>query len=684
MISTTLSGESVFLMTEGPDWVSPVSVRFEVPVVRERGLTGRETRRPLAQTLRVASMRWNAVLRQSVVNSFRDTVGALRDERVVVPFWPLLKTGSSWASSNVSGGRLIAWNRGFTSYSIGASIASPSSWDYVAPAILCRIASVRPELADPQTAVLGIEVEEDALETESLAPSEQTWAIGAALDDGTTPVLFPFRVNWETRPNVLHGDVERSAKLFGRHPRQASALYPQNSERSVQASVTLQGANVGKLLRWWQDRQGSTGAHYLGGMAEPTGLASDAAAGASSVTLASGPAVGAYRLFGLRSGTRETVIRAASIAGNVATLTGTMAQAWTAAGTSLTLALLARHASDGLDLSFREPWLAEGKLSWSELAAEYVPGAGETRAVTIGALSTRAFLYEFTLDWNGTTEPHRFTSFGRDVTASSQTWTAVPIEHTEIRQTIRMDREEIRVKGRWTAGGPLRVFMPGALDAVVRLSVFECVVTAGAGSSVVQVFGGEVTGVRFDGPFFDLGASGDSALFDRRAPRMLIQPGCNHAVFDAGCGLVAAGWVFEALAVSGSGASVTLGTFDVPAAADAAGWGFADFFALGYLERTVGGKPRRHTILRSTAKTGGGQVTFTLRTPLESVPTVGEEFRIVPGCDGRPETCRAYNASTNPTGVFNNFTRFGGFPAVPDKNPAFTAPKKSTSTSGKK
>ena len=223
-----------------------------------------------------------------------------------------------------------------------------------------------------------------------------------------------------------------------------------------------------------------------------------------------------------------------------------------------------------------------------------------------------------------------------------------------------------------------------ALDAVVRLDVFECTVAGGTGSSVVQVFGGEVTGVRFDGPFFDLGASGDSALFDRRAPRMLIQPGCNHAVFDAGCGLDAADWVFSAVAVSGSGSSVTLGTFTAPAAADASGWGFADFFALGYLERTVGGKPRRHTILRSTAKSGGGQVTFTLRTPLESVPSVGEAFTILPGCDGRPETCKAYHAATNPAGVFNNFARFGGFPFVPEKNPSFTAPKKSTSAVGKK
>lgn len=684
MIATTLASEPVFLMTEAPDWVSPVQIKIELPVVRERGLTGREARRPLGQTIRVGSMRWNSVLRQASANAFRDAVGALREERVVVPFWPLVKPGASWGSSNVSAGWLIAWNRGFTSYSIASTIEAPESWDFVAPAILCRIVSIVPELKDPVTVSMGIEVEEDALETEALAPGETTWAVGAALDDGTTPVLFPVRLNWDTKPGVLHGDVERTLKSFGKHPRQASALYPQNSERNAQASITLQGTAVGKLLRWWQDRQGSCGAHYVTGLAEPTSLEANAPAGASTLSLVNGASVGGYRFFGLHRGTSSTVVRAASVSGNVATLTGTLAKDWTAAGTSLTLALLARHASDSLELSFREPWLAEGRLSWAELSAEYVPGAGEARAVTLGALATRGFLYEFTLDWIGSTEVHRFTSFGRDVTAAGHVWTATAIEHTEIRQTIRMDREEIRVKGRWKDGGPLRLFMPGSLDAVVRLSVYECTIAGGVGSSVLQVFGGEVTGVRFDGPFFDLGASGDSALFDRRAPRMLIQPGCNHAVFDVGCGLLASDWVFSAVAVSGTGSNLTLGTFTVPAPADASGWGFADFFALGFLERTVGGKPRRHTILRSTAKTVGGQVTFTLRTPLESSPSVGEAFSILPGCDGRPETCRAFHSGTNPGGVFNNFGRFGGFPFVPEKNPAFTAPKKTTSTSGKK
>jgi hypothetical protein len=63
---------------------------------------------------------------------------------------------------------------------------------------------------------------------------------------------------------------------------------------------------------------------------------------------------------------------------------------------------------------------------------------------------------------------------------------------------------------------------------------------------------------------------------------------------------------------------------------------------------------------------------------------VGEDVIVVPGCDNRPETCKAYHVDDNPTGKFNNFGRFAGLPEIPDKNPAFQPLKQSDSNHGKK
>jgi hypothetical protein len=111
------------------------------------------------------------------------------------------------------------------------------------------------------------------------------------------------------------------------------------------------------------------------------------------------------------------------------------------------------------------------------------------------------------------------------------------------------------------------------------------------------------------------------------------------------------------------------------------GWGFADYFALGYLERTLEGVTERWTILASSAF-ASPLITITLDRPASW--TADQAVTVVPGCDGRPETCRAYDGGTNPTGKFGNYTRFGGFPFVPPSDPKFTGLRRTESSYGKK
>jgi uncharacterized phage protein (TIGR02218 family) len=280
---------------------------------------------------------------------------------------------------------------------------------------------------------------------------------------------------------------------------------------------------------------------------------------------------------------------------------------------------------------------------------------------------------------------NRSTSHERDITASSFTWTARPgLSHGEIRRSLRLERDEVTLKGRVWAGSPLLQFLPGQLRAMIRLAIYECVVdSAGIGASVVQVFAGEVSKCPFDGPEFAAAASGLYSLFDRPAFPLRIQRTCNATVFSPLCGLVAADWTFTATVVSATATTLTLGSFSRPGGLPA-GFGFEHWFALGVAQRTVAGVPERHLIAGSTAIDGNGRIVLTLSRVIPGTVQAGDTWTVLPGCDGYPETCRAWHTTTNPKGKFNHFADFKGFPEMPDKDPAFQPLKKSDSAAGKK
>ena len=123
-------------------------------------------------------------------------------------------------------------------------------------------------------------------------------------------------------------------------------------------------------------------------------------------------------LKGKIDGRTTEIVRVLSIASDVCTLSANLANTWTAAGTMVNLAMLARHAGDSVALQFRTPHLASARIGWREVSGEYTVESGETRGTTLGALTTKAWLYLVTLDWNGPTELHRLTSFEPALAAS--------------------------------------------------------------------------------------------------------------------------------------------------------------------------------------------------------------------------------------------------------------------------
>lgn len=684
MIATNYDGQDFVLLNDEPDWSGGVQLDVSLPTRRQRGLTGREARRAAGDSLRLA-LTWSANLETAAANALRDVLQAMENLPVLCPCWSFAVKASEFAALPVASALYVAWDEGWTDFEI-SDAPDPGDWDFIAP--LLRGAFTNwPEARWPAPGVAQVRFafEEDSTADFALIPDVVAFTNGPALGDATVPKIFPLPIEWSEAPTAGTAEVEISREAIGDSRQRAETYFPQSAERPQAGRVVIESSEDAALfLRWWLDRRGDVGAHYAPTLALAARLAVQANAGTNTITLTDADGIGANRYLFLTDGFTEEVVKVSGVAGNVCTLTANLANTWKPTNTSVWLAMLARHNKSAVALNFITPEVATLQTGWREVPAEYTPAGVETRGTTLGALVTKAWLYQVTLDWDGATEVHRMTGFERDLTADGEDWTSRPIEHSALRQTIAMDRDEITIKTRWWEGSPFEKFLPNELDCKVRLDIYECDVDGSAGDNVAQWFGGEITSMpEADGPVVSFKAAGANALFDRPLLKPLLQPGCNDELFGPWCQLARADWEFTAEVYSVAGKVVTFENF-ARSGGLPTGWGFVHYFALGYVERTINALPVRLFIFDSAVKDGGNRVAVTFGATAAPVFTVGEDVVIVPGCDNRPETCKAYHAVDNPTGKFNNYPKFAGFPFMPDKDPALQPLKKSNSNTGKK
>lgn len=661
MLSVTFQSQLVRLVTEQPEWGrGGVAARISVPTSKTRGLTGCESRRPLGGTLRV-DLRWHSVMLRSDVDALRNELqvdSSAGDVPFVTPFWPAVMAGSLAAGADLgSAGLWVGWDEDGSGWVVTDDPVDLAELDHAAPGLWGRL-ELDSEALEVEVVRARFRFQEDGPAAYALDPSGVTWVEGPALSDGHKPKLFPFPVEWSRDPLTGSASVEVDRQPLGPGRELASSYFPQNAERSVAASVSLLGATeLARFLRWWCDRRGDVESHYVNTLTGCGGLGADASAGATAFTPVDASRCGTNGILILGDGWIEEWVRVTEYSGGSAQLSAPLVGEWLAGGTFIQLGMLARHARNEVEIFWEMPGVASARVTWKECRGELVTGSGETRGATIGSMADTAWLYELSIVRAGAvSEVRRLTSWDQNLTAAGHTWAAWMVEHSEIRQSMALDRDEVTLRLRYR--DPLDVFLPGRLDAVVRVAIFRCTVSGSTGSSVGQLYGGEARRFTADGPFCSVSFAGANALFDRRVPRYLMQRGCNHRLFDARCGLSLSDWDLNAYVYAVSGASVTLESFFAVGSAPA-GWGAAHWFALGYLQRANGS---RLLILDSQAKDGSGRVALTLVSAPGTALEIGETVMVLPGCDGDAATCSA---------KFGNQARHGGFPWLPDKEPTF-------------
>ena len=188
----------------------------------------------------------------------------------------------------------------------------------------------------------------------------------------------------------------------------------------------------------------------------------------------------------------------------------------------------------------------------------------------------------------------------------------------------------------------------GALDGA-RFSLYRghAAVPGGALAGAILKFQGEVQEVQSD-LRIHLTIKSDLVKLDAPIPRDVWQPGCSRTLYDAGCGVSRATFMYFTSAAGGS----TRAMVKTAALPHAAG-----YYESGELRFTSGANAGARRSVRLQPDT----TTLHLSYPLLHAVTPGDQFQLWPGCAHTWDECQS---------KFANGSSFNGQPFVPSPETA--------------
>ncbi|HFC8542726.1 TPA: DUF2163 domain-containing protein [Neisseria weaveri] len=158
----------------------------------------------------------------------------------------------------------------------------------------------------------------------------------------------------------------------------------------------------------------------------------------------------------------------------------------------------------------------------------------------------------------------------------------------------------------------------------------------------VIIFSGRVSDVSGSRSTVRVSVKSDIELLNVSSPRNIYQAGCMRTLYDQGCKVNR-----ERFTVSGRITAGTNNTTQIHTSlTQNDGW-----FEQGVIKFTGG---RNAGLSRTVKSHKSGVLTFALRLP--HAPTVGDTFKIYPGCNKTQAACKD---------KFNNIIHFRGFPYIP-------------------
>lgn len=392
-----------------------MTLRASVETDRERGLTGRETRRALSSTLRLG-LEYTVTISTALYAAQRETSHTSPAELPVqVPLWPA--GFGSGESATLSTRHWLTGAQGesgaLTSGTWGTSTPTPTGAEVSVPTMRGFLTQpVEWDLVDPRWVRGQVRFDEAGSASEAVTIPSETWTEGPTVA-GVTTYVFPLDLlDFRTAdPGANSVVVEFNQRIgFGRQP--ARHVYPQLAVRNPEHTLTLDGpAALSKLLRWFSDHTGSVKPFWIPVWTEEMHLAENTSSGSNEVTLTDASALGSYRRIAFLLPDGSIITRnVLSISGDVLTLDSSPGTLSAEATAIITLALV-RFSADTITIRADKLPVMTTTVSLTEIREEVSTPSGETAGETIGVTDPVVYLYEFTAG----SEVWRFTSHDRDL-----------------------------------------------------------------------------------------------------------------------------------------------------------------------------------------------------------------------------------------------------------------------------
>ena len=256
------------------------------------------------------------------------------------------------------------------------------------------------------------------------------------------------------------------------------------------------------------------------------------------------------------------------------------------------------------------------------------------------------FLYQFVEGaqiWRLTSRAEPWTSLATDGT--TLVWEPAAIAHGDVVQTSEIERGRLEIT--LPLSHPFaRRFLAPMGNTPVTLTIFRG--HEQVPGETVAHWKGRIVGAEVEGARIVLAAESLFTTLRRAGVRAKYQRLCRHALYGRGCTLDIGLFETPGTVTAVAGASVTV--FEAAGVPD--GWwrgGVLRFgVALGFV---IGHAGAVLALSRPMPE---------LSAALADPPTDPVTVALAPGCDLRPETCRA---------KFGNLANFGGFPELKGQNP---------------
>lgn len=270
------------------------------------------------------------------------------------------------------------------------------------------------------------------------------------------------------------------------------------------------------------------------------------------------------------------------------------------------------------------------------------------------------FLYRFTAALPDGDIVWRYTSRPTDATVSGSTWLASGIEHTRLSRSARLGGT-VSVAADYDNIEPLKLCIPPRIAVPLKVEILKTTTALGTPETL---FVGTVRKPELDGRKITITATEWGDVLEQKLPAFFIQRDCNYRVYDQDT--CRANKTAQQVAVSITSSTDRTVTIQGSGLSGKA----ANWFSHGWIEFGSGLDRCIRFITQSTAASGN-TVTLTVNQAItDDLPV---SATIVPGCDGKRNTCLT---------KFGNEVNFGGH-ETPRDNLVFDAIRTQTKA-GKK